>query len=61
MCFGDFNEILAAFEKRDGRRRPQRQMEGFQLAINICGFKDPGYTGLDFMWCSMEEGEDGIY
>ena len=61
LCFGDFNEILSMREKMGGAMRSQRQMEGFREVINICGFKDLGYSGLDFTWCNMQEGENWVY
>ena len=44
-----------------GVPRPQRQMDGFREVVNICGFKDLGYSGLDFTWCNMQEGENRVY
>ena len=44
-----------------GAMRSQRQMEGFREVINICGFKDLGYSGPDFTWCNMQEGENRVY
>ncbi|KAL4598093.1 hypothetical protein ACB092_11G034200 [Castanea dentata] len=61
LCFGDFNEILSAREKKGGPPRPQNQMENFRSVINRCGLKDMGYRGVDFTWCSQQEGEDRIY
>ena len=29
--------------------------------VNACGFKDLGYSGPDFMWCNMQEGENCVY
>ena len=61
LCFGDFNEIISADEKRGGAPRPQRQMDAFRNIINKCGFKDLGYSGFDFTWCNQQEGSDRIY
>ena len=36
-------------------------MDGFREVVNICGFKDLGYTGPDFTWCNMQEGENRVY
>ena len=44
-----------------GVPRPQRQIYGFREVVNVCGFKDLGYSGLDFTWCNMQEGENRVY
>ena len=36
-------------------------MEGFCNAINSCGFKDLGYSGPDYTWCNMKEGDGRVY
>ncbi|XP_075658987.1 uncharacterized protein LOC142628835 [Castanea sativa] len=36
-------------------------MDSFKEIVNICGFKDLGYSGPDFTWCNMQEGEDRVY
>ena len=36
-------------------------MEGFRSVVDSYNFKDLGYTGLDFTWCNMQEGDDKIY
>ena len=59
-CLGDFNEILPAIEKAGGPKRSQQQMEGFREAINICGFQDMGYEGLDFTQCNQRHGRGRI-
>ncbi|XP_050249071.1 uncharacterized protein LOC126696357 [Quercus robur] len=61
LCYGDFNEILSRGEKMGGAPRPQRQMDGFWEMVNACGFKDLGYSGPDFTWCNMQEGDNRIY
>ena len=61
LCLGDFNEILLGEEKLGGLPRPQQQMDSFQCAVNRCGFKDMGYSGLAFTWCNQHEGESRIY
>ena len=48
-------------EKLGGVVRTQQYMDGFRDAINICGFKDLGYRGLDFTWCNNREGSNRIY
>ena len=61
LCFGDFNEILSMSEKLGGAMRSQKQMEGFREVVNFCGFKDLGYSGPDFTWCNMQEGDSRVY
>ena len=34
-------------EKSGGPQRTQRQMDGFREAVNLCGFQDLGFLGLD--------------
>ena len=36
-------------------------MEGFREVVNFCGFKDFGYSGPDFIWCNMQEGDNRVY
>ena len=36
-------------------------MDGFWEVVNACGFKDLGYSGPDFTWCNMQEGENHVY
>ena len=36
-------------------------MEGSRSVVDSCKFKDLGYTGPDFTWCNMQEGDDRIY
>ena len=62
VCFGDFNEISSAREKMGGgARRPQKQIDDFVATLDCCGFRDLGYTGPDYTWCNMQEGEDRVY
>lgn len=50
LCAGDFNECLDASEHIGGQGRPERQMEGFREAVEVCGFTDLGYIGLPYTW-----------
>ena len=50
FCYGDFNEILSMEEKSSGATRCQSQMDRFRGVVNLCGFKDFGYSGTDFTW-----------
>ena len=57
---GDFNEILSNSEKWGGPERPQQQMEGFRKVVNVCGFIDLGYEGLEFTWCNQRSTRERI-
>lgn len=59
LCFGDFN--LSREENLGGALRSQRQKIGFKEVVNVCGFKDLGYRGLDFTWCNMQELDNRVY
>ena len=65
LCYGDFNEILSGEEKMggggEGAPISQRQMDSFREVVNACGFRDLGYSGPDFTWCNMQEGENYVY
>ncbi|KAL4603668.1 hypothetical protein ACB092_10G140800 [Castanea dentata] len=60
LCLGDFNEILSISEKEGGTIRTQSQMERFREVVNYCNFQDLGYSGSDFTWSNMQEGNDCI-
>lgn len=61
FCYCDFNEILSMEEKSGGALRPQSQMDRFRDAVNLCGFKDLGYSGPNFTWCNMQAGDSRVY
>ena len=48
-------------EKSRGALRSQSQMDGFCNAVNHYDFKDLGYSGPDYTWCNMQEGDKRIY
>jgi hypothetical protein len=50
IVMGDFNEILYSAEKEGGAMRPQRCMQGFRDALNVCYLEDMGYEGEIFTW-----------
>lgn len=45
---GDFNEVLKQSKKFGATRRPARQIESFQYAIEACELHDLGYSGDKF-------------
>jgi hypothetical protein len=47
---GDFNEILRLEEQFGPNPREEYLMEGFRDAVDVCGFCDIGYIGLDWTW-----------
>lgn len=61
LCVGDFNKILSAEENLRGASRPQQQMEAFRNIVNKCGFKDMGFSGVEFTWCNQQEGDNRVY
>lgn len=50
VCIGDFNDLLAANEKRERHEHPNRKLMGFNSAINDCGLIDLGMDGYKFTW-----------
>ena len=48
-------------EKSDRATRPQSQIDRFCDVVNLCGFKDLGYSGTDFTWCNMQVGDSRVY
>jgi hypothetical protein len=46
LCAGDLNEILHEHNQIGGNDREEWMMEGFQDAVDYCGFIDLGYSGL---------------
>jgi hypothetical protein len=50
---GDFNEIVHADEKQDGRRRRENQMRGFREVIGYADLIDLGYVGSRFTWSNI--------
>lgn len=49
FVFGDFNEILYSFEKRNGAIRDKHQMDAFQSVLLNCKLNDVGYEGLGLL------------
>jgi hypothetical protein len=50
ICMGDFNEILRPEEQFGPNPREGYLMEGFRDTMDVCGFCDIGYIGLDWTW-----------
>ena len=59
VCIGDFNEIPRAEEKQGWLDRPERQMQGFQDALDYYGLK--GYNGFPFTWCNHRLGHHNVW
>ena len=49
-CFGDFKELLEVQDKKGGVPRAHNLMENFREVLDVCGFIDLGYLGLNFTW-----------
>lgn len=60
LCAGDFNETLDAAEQIGGLVRPERQMEGFRDAVEVCSFADLGFQGLLWTWDNSQEEDRNI-
>ncbi|PWA79435.1 hypothetical protein CTI12_AA200820 [Artemisia annua] len=58
VCFGDFNEILYAFEKMGRRGCNTNEMADFHHACNICNLEDIDATGVKFTWSNGRQGCD---
>ena len=56
-CFGDFNELLEASDKRGGVPRAHSQMQMFREVLDHCGFVDLGHSRPDFTWHGRRRGE----
>lgn len=54
LCGWDFNEILYSHEEKGLQDRGALQMTRFLEALEVAGFRDLGYEGLDFT-CIMVE------
>ncbi|GJY49333.1 reverse transcriptase [Tanacetum coccineum] len=52
ICFGDFNEILYAFEKYE--------MISFLYACNMCNLEDMDATSVKFTWSNSRQGCDNV-
>lgn len=50
VIFGDFNEIIHADEKQDGKRRSETQMRGFREVVGYADLIDLGFVGSKFTW-----------
>jgi hypothetical protein len=43
-----------------GNEWQEWSMEGFREAVEYCGFRDLGYTGLPYTWDNRREGAPNI-
>ncbi|XP_052299532.1 uncharacterized protein LOC127903030 [Citrus sinensis] len=50
VCLGDFNDLLAASEKKSRLEHPQWKLQGFKKAISDSGLLDVGMEGYQFTW-----------
>ncbi|KAK9902987.1 hypothetical protein M0R45_001378 [Rubus argutus] len=50
MICGDFNEIIHADEKQDGKRQSENQMRGFREVVRYAVLIDLGFVGSKFTW-----------
>lgn len=57
---GDFNEILQLNEKREGRLRPESQMEAFREVLSDCSLCDLGFYGPKYTWSNVSFGAGAI-
>jgi hypothetical protein len=60
LCSGDFNETLDGSEQIGGNDRHEWCMEGFWEALEYCGLRDLGYSGLPYTWDNRHEGSANI-
>ena len=61
LCIGDYNEILSNSEKLGGQLRPTRQMDRFREIVDLCQFRDLGYTGARYTWSRHFENGDSVW
>ena len=61
VVLGDFNEILRVEEKQGWLDRPERQMQGFRDALDVCGLKDLGFNGFPFTRCNRRPGTQNTW
>ncbi|XP_074337125.1 uncharacterized protein LOC141674298 [Apium graveolens] len=57
---GDFNDMVAANEKRGGHVHPRSLMQGFSETIFECGLMDLGFEGEEFTWEKFRGTEDWV-
>ena len=61
LCIGDYNDILSNSEKLGGQLRPERQMDRFREVVDVCHFRDLGYTGARCTWSRHFENGDSVW
>lgn len=60
LCFGDFNEILSAGEKRGGNNFNFDGAKAFQETLDDCGLTDLGFFGYKYTWSNRRRAPDTI-
>lgn len=50
VCIGDFNDLLAAHEKRGQHEHPNWKLQGFKQAVSDSGLLDISMEGYQFTW-----------
>lgn len=50
VCIGDFNDLLAAHEKRGKNEHPNWKLRGFKQAVVDGGLSDIDMEGYQFTW-----------
>ncbi|PWA73584.1 hypothetical protein CTI12_AA146360 [Artemisia annua] len=60
VCFGDFNEVLYAYEKAGRRGCNINQMTAFLEACNFCNLEDMSATGVKFTWSNGRRGAANV-
>ena len=61
LCINDYNEILSSSEKLGGQLRPERQMDRFREIVDLCQFRDLGYSSGRYTWSRHFENGDSVW
>ncbi|GJT41193.1 reverse transcriptase [Tanacetum coccineum] len=56
VCFGDFNEVLYAFEKVGMRGCNMRELNAFETSCHYCNLYDLGFKGCSMTWSNGRRG-----
>lgn len=60
LCFGDFNEILYAFEKMGRRGCNISEMTAFLHTCTFCNPEDMSASGVKYTWTNGRRGEENV-